>query len=80
VPGDMPPLRELQTALYEQLTGPGQGRLAGQDTVLSGVTDELADALDSAADILHRRLGATVAAGTAQPPRASGLSPAEGTG
>jgi uncharacterized membrane protein YccC len=80
-PGDMPPLRQMQTALYEQLTGPGQAPLAGQDTVLSGFTDEFTDALDSAADLLRRRLGTTVEEGTAQPPpRASGLSPAEGTG
>jgi hypothetical protein len=64
-PGDMPPLRELQTTLYEQLTGPGQAPLAGPDTVLSGTTDEFTDALDSAAEILHRQLGTTVEAGPA---------------
>jgi uncharacterized membrane protein YccC len=67
-PGDMPPLRELQTALYEQLTGPGQAPPAGPDAVLPGVTDEFTDALDSAAEILHRRLGTTVEEGAA--PRA----------
>jgi uncharacterized membrane protein YccC len=58
-PGDMPPLREMQTVLYEQLTGPGQASPSGLDTVLAGTTDEFTDALDSAADILHRQLGAT---------------------
>jgi uncharacterized membrane protein YccC len=61
-PSDMPPLREMQTVLYEQLTGPGEAPLAGPDTVLAGATDEFTDALDSAADFLHRRLGTTVAA------------------
>jgi len=55
-PGDMPPLREMQTALYNQLTGPGQPALAGPDAVLVAATDEFTDALDSAADILHRQL------------------------
>jgi hypothetical protein len=55
-PGDMPPLREMQTALYNQLRGPGQPALAGPDAVLVAATDEFTDALDSAADILHRQL------------------------
>ena len=59
-PSDMPPLRELQTVLYEQLTGPSQAPLAGLDTVLAGATDEFTDALDSAADILHRQLDTAV--------------------
>jgi hypothetical protein len=56
-PGNMPPLREMQTALYNQLTGPGKPALAGPDAVLVAATDEFTDALDSAADILHRQLG-----------------------
>jgi uncharacterized membrane protein YccC len=59
-PSDMPPLREIQTVLYEQLTGRGKAPLAGMDTVLAGATDEFTDALDSAADILRRQLGTTV--------------------
>jgi hypothetical protein len=59
-PSDMPPLRELQTVIYEQLTGPGQAPLTGLDTVLAGATDEFTDALDTAADILHRRLDTTI--------------------
>jgi len=55
-PGDMPPLREMQTALYNQLTGPGKPALAGPDAVLVAATDELTDALDGAADILRRQL------------------------
>ncbi len=55
-PGDMPPLREMQTALYNQLSGPGKPALAGPDAVLVAATDELTDALDSAADILRRQL------------------------
>ncbi len=55
-PGGMPPLREMQTALYSQLTAPGKRALAGPDAVLVAATDEFTDALDSAADILHRRL------------------------
>ncbi|MGA2825925.1 MAG: FUSC family protein [Streptosporangiaceae bacterium] len=68
-PGDMPPLRERQTAIYEQLTGaamaaPAKGTaeaavaaaLAGPPEVLTGSTDEFTDALDTAADVLHRRL------------------------
>ena len=61
-PSEMPPLREMQTVLYEQLTGPGKAPLAGPDTVLAGATDEFTDALDSVADILHRRLDTRVAA------------------
>jgi hypothetical protein len=52
----------MQTVLYEQLTGPGKAPLAGPDTVLAGATDEFTDALDSVADILHRRLDTRVAA------------------
>jgi len=55
-PGYMPPLREMQTALYNQLTGPGKPALAGPDAVLVAATDEFTDALDSAADVLHRQL------------------------
>jgi hypothetical protein len=68
-PGDMPPLREWQTAIYDQLTGPtgvqpgadGDGGgpaavLAGPAEVLTGATDEFTDALDTAADVLRRRL------------------------
>jgi uncharacterized membrane protein YccC len=64
-PGEMPPLRKMQTVLYDQLTGPGQASLAGPDAVLVGATDEFTDALDSAADVLHRRLGTAVAELTA---------------
>jgi uncharacterized membrane protein YccC len=56
-PGDMPPLREWQTAIYEQLLEPeAEPVLAGPAEVLAGGTDEFADALDTAADILRRRL------------------------
>ena len=56
-PGDMPPLREWQTAVYEQLLEPEtEPVLAGPAEVLAGGTDEFADALDTAADILRRRL------------------------
>jgi hypothetical protein len=55
-PGNMPPLREMQIALYNHLTGPGKAAVAGPDAVLVAVTDEFTDALDSAADILHRQL------------------------
>ena len=66
-PIGLPPLREMQTALYHQLNGsghdPGTGRgaqgadgLAGPTTVLIGTTDEYTDALDTAADILRRNL------------------------
>jgi hypothetical protein len=76
-PGDMPPLRERQTAIYEQLTGPAiaapaegaaegaaeagattavAAALAGPPEVLTGSTDEFTDALDTAADVLQRRL------------------------
>ena len=57
-PGGMPPLREMQTALYDQLTGPGKPALAGPDAVLVAATDEFTDALNSAADILRRQLSA----------------------
>jgi len=36
---------------------PGKPTLAGPDAVLVAATDEFTDALDSAADILHRQLG-----------------------
>lgn len=66
-PGGLPPLREMQTALYHQLNGsghdPGTGRstqgaggLAGPGSVLIDTTDEYTDALDTAADILRRNL------------------------
>jgi uncharacterized membrane protein YccC len=55
-PGNMPPLREMQIALYNHLAGPGKPAVAGPDAVLVAVTDEFTDALDSAADILHRQL------------------------
>ena len=56
-PGDMPPLREWQTAIYEQLLEPeAEPVLAGPAEVLAGGTDEFTDALDTAADILRRRL------------------------
>jgi Fusaric acid resistance protein-like/FUSC-like inner membrane protein yccS len=66
-PGRLPSLREMQTALYHQLSGsdddPGTGRrtlgadgLAGPGTVLIDTTDEYTDALDTAADILRRNL------------------------
>jgi len=56
-PGDMPPLREWQTAIYEQLAGPGpEAGLAGPSEVLATGTDEFTDALDTAADALRRRL------------------------
>ena len=56
-PGDMPPLREWQTAIYDQLSGAGQpAALAGPAEVLTGATDEFTDALDTAADVLRRRL------------------------
>ena len=66
-PIGLPPLREMQTALYHQLNGsghdPGTGRgaqgadgLACPTTVLIGTTDEYTDALDTAADILRRNL------------------------
>ena len=76
----MPPLREWQTAIYDQLTGPAGGQLgadganaldgvhgggptavlatvlAGPAEVLTGATDEFTDALNTAADVLRRRL------------------------
>ncbi len=66
-PGGLPPLREMQTALYRQLNGSGHdpgtarttqgaGGLAGPGAVLIGATDEYTDALDTAADILRRHL------------------------
>jgi hypothetical protein len=72
-PASLPPLREMQTALYNELRGSpgGSGRdgastegdadgcagLADPDTVLFRCTDELTDAFDSAGDILRRHLG-----------------------
>jgi uncharacterized membrane protein YccC len=60
-PVGLPPLREIQTALYHELSGSGDGGrrtdLAGPAPVLLSSTDEFADALDSAADILRRHLG-----------------------
>ena len=78
-PGDMPPLRELQIAVYDRLSRPrttagaraaaGTGRTASPDATASpgpapadtdavflGATDEFTDALDTAADLLRRRL------------------------
>jgi hypothetical protein len=62
----------MQTALYHQVNGPGldpgtgrrtegAGGLAGPGTVLIGTTDEYADALDTAADILRRKPGQPLA-------------------
>jgi uncharacterized membrane protein YccC len=70
-PAGLPPLREMQTALYNERRGSadgsggggaegaagGCGGLAGPDTVLFRCTDEFTDAFDSAADILRRHLG-----------------------
>ena len=65
-PADMPPLRELQSAVYQEFQGhtrsPGAESpapplgTAGLDTVLVSATDEYADALDTAADVLRHRL------------------------
>jgi uncharacterized membrane protein YccC len=52
-PESLPPLRALQTALYNGLTDAGNG-LAGPARVLISVSDEYTDALDSAADILRQ--------------------------
>ncbi len=65
-PGDMPPLREFQSVLYQEFTAdqdlPGNGApplgTAGLDTILVSTTDEYTDAFDTAADILRDRLGA----------------------
>jgi hypothetical protein len=66
-PADMPPLRELQSAVYQEITdvseesdaGAGAPPLgtAGLDTVLVGATDEYTDAFDTAAGVLRQRLG-----------------------
>jgi uncharacterized membrane protein YccC len=69
-PASLPPLREMQTALYNERKGSPGGSgggaednadgcagLAGPDTVLFRCTDELTDAFDIAADILRRHLG-----------------------
>ena len=64
-PAGMPPLRELQSALYQEFTGdqdaatggaPPLGT-AGLDTVLVSATDEYTDAFDTAAGVLRQRLG-----------------------
>jgi uncharacterized membrane protein YccC len=64
-PADMPPLRDLQSALYQEFTdaqdaatggAPPLGT-AGLDTVLVSATDEYTDAFDTAADVLRQRLG-----------------------
>jgi uncharacterized membrane protein YccC len=64
-PADMPPLREFQSAVYQEFTdepgatsgsAPPLGR-AGLDSVLVSATDEYTDALDTAADVLRQRLG-----------------------
>jgi uncharacterized membrane protein YccC len=52
-PESLPPLRELQTALYNGLTDAGNG-LAGSARVLISVSDEYTDAINSAADILRQ--------------------------
>jgi uncharacterized membrane protein YccC len=65
-PADMPPLREFQSAIYQEFTddqdGPGDGApplgRAGLDSVLVSATDEYTDAFDTAADVLRQRLGA----------------------
>jgi len=68
-PADMPPLRELQSTVYQDLTpgptdpgdpaspGPPPLGTAGLDTVLVSATDEYADAFDTAADVLRQRFG-----------------------
>jgi hypothetical protein len=61
-PASLPPLREIQVAIANELSESGdaaerQARLAGPGSVLVRTTDEFADAFDSAADILRRRLG-----------------------
>jgi uncharacterized membrane protein YccC len=79
-PATLPPLREVQLAIYNEVSGSAdgsagggpsgdgrggnpaedaghRGRLAGPGSVLLSTTDELADAFDSAADILRRHLG-----------------------
>jgi len=64
-PADMPPLREFQSAVYQEFTDDQDGRRggapplgrAGLDSVLVSATDEYTDALDTAADVLRQRLG-----------------------
>src|SRR6201996_7718542 len=67
-PADMPPLRELQSAVYQDFSAdpavpleaaagevaPPLGT-AGLETVLGRATDEYTDALDTAADVLRQR-------------------------
>jgi hypothetical protein len=65
--GDATPNTSLYNALSGSADGSGDGSRdvgdgsgagrAGPDSVLLNGTDEIADALDSAADILGRRLG-----------------------
>ena len=57
-PADLPPLRKMQTALYNQLNGSGSGvgKLAGPGAVLIACTDEYTDVLDTAADLLRQGL------------------------
>ena len=63
-PADMPPLREFQSAVYQEFTDDQDGRRggapplgrAGLDSVLVSATDEYADAFDTAADVLRQRL------------------------
>jgi uncharacterized membrane protein YccC len=52
-PESLPPLRAMQTALYNDRSGAANG-LAWPDSVLISASDEYTDALDSAADILRR--------------------------
>jgi uncharacterized membrane protein YccC len=66
-PADMPPLRELQSTVYQAFTADPAVSLvadgaaapplgtAGLETVLVSTTDEYADAFDTAADILRQR-------------------------
>ncbi|HYZ54654.1 MAG TPA: FUSC family protein [Streptosporangiaceae bacterium] len=65
-PADLPPLREMQKAIFSEQRGSadGSGRgdgsgsgSTGPDPVLFRCTDEFTDAFDSAADILRRHLG-----------------------
>ncbi|HYZ56416.1 MAG TPA: FUSC family protein [Streptosporangiaceae bacterium] len=66
-PGGLPPLREMQTALYNGLNGSGDGAgadgsaqgsggLATCGMVLISSTDEFTDAFDTASDILRQNL------------------------
>lgn len=58
-PADLPPLRKMQTAVYNQLNGSGReaGELAGPGSVLIACTDEYTDVLDTASDLLRQGLG-----------------------